>query len=73
MLYNYIVKNLQYNYMRYKLDNLEWRDIEMNDISYLESEIKELKLTKRNLLLAGKDTKDIDKKIELLEKEAREN
>ncbi|MBE6070502.1 MAG: hypothetical protein E7208_00920 [Clostridium butyricum] len=59
--------------MRYKLDNLEWRDIEMNDISYLESEIKELKLTKRNLLLAGKDTKDIDKKIELLEKEAREN
>ena len=72
MLYNYIVKNLQ-NYMRYKLDNLEWRDIEMNDISYLESEIKELKLTKRNLLLAGKDTKDIDKKIELLEKEARES
>lgn len=45
----------------------------MNDISYLEHEIKELKLTKRSLLLAGKDTKDIDKRIELLEKEVRES
>ena len=45
----------------------------MNDISYLEEEIKTLKLTKRDLLLAGRGTKDIDIKIEILEREKKDN
>lgn len=45
----------------------------MNEISYLEKEIKTLKLAKRDLLLAGRDTKDIDRKIEILEREKKEN
>ena len=45
----------------------------MNNISYLEEEIKTLKLTKRDLLLAGRDTKDIDMKIKILEREKKDN
>lgn len=39
----------------------------------LEDKLKELKLTKRSFVLEGKDTKEIDIKIKLVEQEIKDN
>ena len=39
----------------------------------LEDKLKELKLTKRSFVLEGKDTKEIDIKIKLVEQEIENN
>lgn len=45
----------------------------MTDIQDLEQKLKELKLEKRELLLAGKKTTNIDEKIKTIEYNLKES
>ncbi len=45
----------------------------MTSIEKLRERLKELKLEKRELILAGKKTGEIDEKIELIENEISKN
>lgn len=44
----------------------------MRSIEELEKQLKELKLEKRQILLAGKKTEQIDNKIQVIEAEIKE-
>lgn len=41
----------------------------MNSLRYLQLKIKELKLTKRILILSGRDVSEIDKEIRIVKEE----
>lgn len=54
------------------IKKLEMGSVFVTNIEKLKERLKELKLEKRELILAGKKTGEVDEKIELIESEISE-